>query len=73
MADIGVLWTHPTVALPRNDIGRSLVDWAAKTLHAIRAMVRTPDPRNRPERRYYHPRRESFLEDAAMSREMYRL
>jgi hypothetical protein len=73
MADIGVLWTYPTVSLPRNDIGRRIAGWAANTLQAVRAMVRTPDPRNRPERRYYHPHRESFLEDAAMSREMYRL
>ncbi len=44
MADIGVLWTHPTVSLPRNDIGRRIVDWAANTLQAVRAMVRTPRP-----------------------------
>jgi hypothetical protein len=74
MADIGILWKRSAaIPLPRNDVGRRIADWAAATLQAARAMVRTPEPRNRPERRYYHPQRESFIEDAAMSREMHRL
>jgi hypothetical protein len=36
-------------------------------------MFRTATLRIRPERRSYRPRRESFLEDAAMSREMFKL
>lgn len=74
MADIGILWKRSAaIPLPRNDVGRRIADWAAATLQAARAMVRTPERRNRPERRYYHPQRESFIEDAAMSREMHRL
>jgi hypothetical protein len=74
MADIGILWKRSAaVPLPRNDVGRRIADWAVATRQAVRAMVRTSESRNRPERRYYNPRRESFIEDAAMSREMYRL
>jgi hypothetical protein len=61
------------VPLPRNDVGRRIADWVVGTLQAVRASVRTLKPRNRPERRYYHPHREGYIEDAAMSREMYRL
>jgi len=35
--------------------------------------VRTPPRTGEPERRYYHPRREAYIEDAAMSRAMDRL
>jgi hypothetical protein len=74
MVDIGVLWTRSAaVPLLRNDVGRRIAEWAVATLQAVRAMVRTEEPRNRPQRRYHHPHRESFIEDAAMSREMYRL
>jgi hypothetical protein len=84
MADIGVLWKRSTaveraiangwaVPLPRNDVGRRIADWVVSTLQAVHARARTAEPRNRPERRYYHPHRESFIEAAAMSREMYRL
>lgn len=78
MADIGVLGNRSAafgsaVPLPRNDVGRRIADWAVRTRQAVRAMARAREPRNRPERRYYHPHRESFIEDAAMSREMYRL
>jgi hypothetical protein len=61
------------VPFPRNDVGRRIADWAVGTMGAVRAMVRTSPRPSQPERRYYHPRRESFLEDAAMSREMDRL
>ena len=61
------------VPLPRNDVGRRVADWAVATAEAVRAAFRTPTWRSEPERRYDHPRRESFIEDAAMSREMHRL
>jgi hypothetical protein len=60
--------------LPRNNVGRRMADWAAGTAEAVRAMFRTTAVRpSEPERRHYPPRRESYIEDAAMSREMYRL
>ncbi|MGD1108855.1 MAG: hypothetical protein ABR885_00965 [Mycobacterium sp.] len=40
---------------------------------ATRAKMLTRARRSAPEQRYHHPRREVFLEDAAMSREMFRL
>jgi hypothetical protein len=61
------------VPLPRNDVGRRVADWAVATAENVRAVFRTPTWRSEPKRRYYHPRRESFIEDAAMSREMDRL
>ena len=61
------------VPFPRTDVGRRIADWAVGTVAAVRAMVRTSALRSQPKRRYYHPRRETFIEDAAMSREMYRL
>jgi len=68
-----VLPAATAIPLPRNDVGRRIADWAAHSLQAVRAMVRAPEPRDGPERRYHHPHRESFIEDAAMSREMCRL
>src|ERR1700741_4405688 len=61
------------VPFPRNEVGRRIAEWAAGGVEAVRALGRTSESRSRPERRYYHPRREGFIEDAAMSREMYRL
>jgi hypothetical protein len=54
-------------ALPRNTIGQQIVN----TVLAACAVV-TTRRRRRPSRHHYH-RRESFVEDAAMSREMFRL
>jgi hypothetical protein len=52
---------------------RRFAELALGTVEAARAMFRTVRPRSRPKLRYYHPHRESFIEDAAMSREMFRL
>jgi hypothetical protein len=52
---------------------RRFAELAFGTVEAARAMVRTVSPRSRPKRRYYHPHRESFIEDATMSREVFRL
>jgi hypothetical protein len=72
-AQASVGWAVP---FPRNDIGdigRRIADWAAGTVETVRAMIRTSARHSETEPRYYHPRRETFIEDAAMSREMYRL
>jgi hypothetical protein len=58
---------------PCTNVGRRIADWAAGTLEAVRAMIRTLTRPNQPKRRYYDPRRDSYLEDAVMSREMLRL
>lgn len=63
-------WALP---LPRKTVGRRIADWALGTADAVRAMFRTADRPSQSKPRYYHPRRESFIEDAAMSREMDRL
>lgn len=68
-AQAGAGWALP---VPRNTVGRRIADWAAGAAEAVRALFRTAErPSSTP--RYYHPRRESFIEDAAMSREMDRL
>jgi hypothetical protein len=59
--------------LPRNNVGRRIADWAVGAMEAVRAIAWTPTRRSEPKKRRYHPHRESFIEDAAMSREMYRL
>lgn len=64
--------SSPAVRLPRNAIGRQFTYWVAHMVVAACAVVTTPRSRHKPTQRYYH-RRESFVEDAAMSREMFRL
>lgn len=59
--------------LPRNRIGRLVADLVAGSAAAVRSAFRTRAPRSEPRQRYHHPRREAFIEEAAMSREMYRL
>lgn len=44
-----------------------------RTRAALRGIARAAASRPRSERPYYPPRRESFIEDAAMAREMLRL
>jgi hypothetical protein len=44
-----------------------------RVIAAVRAMFRSSSEDERPARRHYPPRREAFLEDAAMAREMRRL
>jgi hypothetical protein len=61
------------IPFPGSTIGRRIANRAASTMEAVRAMLRTPPQESRPERRYYHPRREDYIEDAAMSRAMDRL
>jgi hypothetical protein len=61
------------IPFPGNNIPRRIAEWGASILDAVRAAARTPLRRSEPKRRYYHPQRESYIEDAAMSREMYRL
>ena len=62
-----------SAVLPRNRIGRRIANWVVGVYAAVRAEVRTTGRRAEPDRRYYHPHREAFLEDAAMARAMYRL
>ena len=61
------------VPFPGSNVGRRIANWTTSTLVALRAMVRTQARASKPERRYYHPRREAYIEDAAMSRAMDRL
>lgn len=61
------------IPFPGNNVGRRVANWTASTVVAVRALVRTSPRTSKPERHYYHPRRESYIEDAAMSREMHRL
>ena len=62
-----------SLPLPRNNIGRLIADWVVDSAEVVRSAFRTRAPRSEPTQRYHHPRREAFIEDAAMSREMYRL
>lgn len=59
--------------LPHNSIGQLIADLVVGARQAVRSAFRTRAPRMQPRQRYHHPRREAFIEDAAMSREMYRL
>jgi hypothetical protein len=59
--------------LPRTDVGRRLAGWTLGAVAAVRARLTTRAMPSEPRKRYHHPRRESFIEDAAMSREMFRL
>ena len=59
--------------LPRNTIGHRLTAWLVGSAEAVRSAFRTRAPRPEPNQRHYHPQREAFIEDAAMSREMHRL
>lgn len=61
--------TSEAVRLLRNTIAQRIAYFIANTALAACAVVTT---RRRPGQRHYH-RRESFVEDAAMSREMFRL
>jgi len=63
-------WALP---LPRKAVGRRIAELASGTVEAIHAMYRAVTPRARPKQRYYHPHRVSFIEGAAMRREMFRL
>lgn len=62
-----------SLPLPRNTIGRLIADWFVSSAEAVRSAFRTEAPRGEPKQRYYHPQREAYIEDAAMSREMHRL
>jgi hypothetical protein len=61
------------IPLPRNDVGHRLADWVQGVIEAVRERSQCRISRPEPKKRYQHPRRESFIEDAAMAREMYRL
>jgi hypothetical protein len=63
--------TSEAVGLLRNTIAQRIAYFIANTVLAACAVVTTRRGR-RPGQRRYH-RRESFVEDAAMSREMFRL
>ncbi|WAJ45753.1 hypothetical protein OK015_04400 [Mycobacterium sp. Aquia_216] len=81
MTDIAVGARRPTVnkrispdriSAPRNSTGRQIARRVADTVIGVCAAVVTPRRREMPAQPRYH-RRESFVEDAAMSREMFRL
>jgi hypothetical protein len=75
MASIGVGWNGigAVLPLPRSNVGHRIGDWIAGVVEATRARMRTQAGQREPKNRYHHPHREGFLEDAAMSREMFRL
>lgn len=62
-----------SVTLPRNRIGRRIVNWVVGVYAASRAEVWTPARRGDPDQAHYQRHREAFIEDAAMAREMDRL
>jgi hypothetical protein len=61
-----VLSTAAAVTLPRTKAPRGVIA-------VLRAMFLSTPKDARPEPRWYPPRRDAFLEDAAMKREMHRL
>lgn len=62
----------PTARPAPTALGRRFAHAIANAVVAACAAVTTPRPRRMPAQRHYH-RRESFVEDAAISREMFRL
>ena len=62
---------EPVLLPPRSR--RRIAELAADTIGAISAMFRTRTRRQRPRREQYPPRREDFVEEPAMRREMFRL
>jgi hypothetical protein len=62
-----------TVVLPRNGLGRRFARWMAGIFTVVRADAASDGQRDERDRRYHHPRREAFMADAAMAREMHRL
>ena len=72
-ASSGQFGIGSSVPLPRRYLGRRIAEWAIRGYVLVRAKTHIMDQRQQPDRRYCHPRREAFLEDAAMSREMDRL
>jgi hypothetical protein len=77
MADIAGVAVGSVIPLPRNNVGPRLVKgitaWFTDVLAGARTRARASRPARQAERRYYHPRRETYLENAAMSRAMERL
>lgn len=74
MADIGGhLGMGAAFPLPRNSIGRRIAHWVIGTIETARARLQPRVRASGPKRPSHYPRREPFLEDAAMSREMFRL
>lgn len=85
MADIGLVGRSyvgqvsgaavgSAIPFPGNNVGRRIAAWAYGTFAGARSATRAWFRTAQPERlEYYHPRREGFIEDAAMSRAMDRL
>jgi hypothetical protein len=61
------------VPLPRIKARRPLTDLFYLLAEATRAMFRSSARQTRPKRRQHPARRETFVEQAAMAREMFRL
>lgn len=57
--------------MPRRNVGHRIEDWISGVIDATR--TRWAQRHRAPKQEYRHPRREVFLEEAAMSREMFRL
>ena len=74
MADIGAVGRYAfLVPLPRRNVGGRIEDWISGVVEATRTRLQARTRHREPKKEYHHPRREVFLEDAAMSREMFRL
>ncbi|MHC9295414.1 hypothetical protein ACRCUN_23380 [Mycobacterium sp. LTG2003] len=69
----GVTRAWPAIALPRTEPRRPIADLLRRIRTAIRAVSTTKTPKARPKATYNPPLRESFMEEAAMRREMFRL
>jgi hypothetical protein len=61
------------LVLPRKRFGPRIARWMASVLSAVRTDTATEARPHQRDRRYHHPRREAFMADAAMAREMLRL
>ena len=62
------------ITFPGNHVGRRIATWVGEAVHATAALFAsatrpTPTKQHHP----HAPRREHFVEEAAMRREMYRL
>jgi hypothetical protein len=63
----------PAIPLPRGNIGQTIAAWTASAIEGMRTKAQSRPRRSKRTKPYHHPSRESFIEEAAMSREMFRL
>ncbi|MGV0743889.1 hypothetical protein [Mycolicibacterium sp. XJ870] len=69
----GAARSWPAIALPRKEPRHHIADLLCRIRAALLVRSATSKPRARPQREYTPPLRESFMEEATMRREMFRL